>query len=78
VIVLRAVMFGIRRNVRELRELHLGTPRPAPDAPRASEQLAVAYEAAMAGELFLHQGMQVKAHIPGGPPHGMCSFVCIP
>ncbi|MGH3350024.1 MAG: winged helix-turn-helix transcriptional regulator [Nocardioides sp.] len=33
----------------ELRELHLGTPRPDPDAPRASEQLAAAYEAAMAG-----------------------------
>jgi DNA-binding HxlR family transcriptional regulator len=32
----------------ELRELHLGTPRPDPDAPRASEQLAAAYEAAMA------------------------------
>lgn len=32
----------------ELRELHLGTPRPDPDAPRASEQLAAAYEAALA------------------------------
>ena len=33
----------------EQRELHLGTPRPDPGAPRASEQLAAAYEAAMAG-----------------------------
>lgn len=33
----------------ELRELHLGTPRPDPDAPRASQQLAAAYEAAMGG-----------------------------
>lgn len=33
----------------ELRELHLGTPRPDPEAPRASEQLAAAYDAAMAG-----------------------------
>ena len=33
----------------ELREVHLGTPRPDPDAPRASDQLAAAYEAAMAG-----------------------------
>ena len=29
----------------ELRELHLGIPRP--DAPRASEQLRAAYDAAM-------------------------------
>jgi len=28
----------------ELRELHLGIPRPDPDAPRPSEQLAAAYE----------------------------------
>ncbi len=33
----------------ELRELHLGTPRPDPAAPLASEQLAAAYQAAMAG-----------------------------
>jgi DNA-binding HxlR family transcriptional regulator len=29
----------------ELRELHLGVPRPNPDAPRASDQLRAAYEA---------------------------------
>ena len=32
----------------ELRELHLGVPRPDPDAPRASDQLRAAYEAARA------------------------------
>lgn len=31
----------------ELRELHLGVPRPNPDAPRPSELLRAAYEAAM-------------------------------
>jgi DNA-binding HxlR family transcriptional regulator len=31
----------------EPRELHLGVPRPDADAPRASEQLRTAYEAAM-------------------------------
>jgi hypothetical protein len=31
----------------ELRELHLGIPRPDADAPRASEQLRAAYDAAM-------------------------------
>jgi hypothetical protein len=31
----------------ELRELHLGVPRPNPDAPRASDQLRAAYEAAV-------------------------------
>ncbi|WP_136708188.1 helix-turn-helix domain-containing protein [Agromyces sp. H66] len=31
----------------ELRELHLGIPRPDANAPRPSEQLAAAYEAAM-------------------------------
>ena len=31
----------------ELRELHLGVPRPDADAPRPSEQLRAAYEAAM-------------------------------
>ena len=31
----------------ELREVHLGVPRPDPDAPRASELLAAAYEAAL-------------------------------
>jgi DNA-binding HxlR family transcriptional regulator len=30
----------------ELRELHLGVPRPHPDAPRASDQLNAAYDAA--------------------------------
>jgi DNA-binding HxlR family transcriptional regulator len=33
--------------VDELRELHLGVPRPNPDAPRASGQLRAAYEAAV-------------------------------
>ena len=31
----------------ELRERHLGAPRPDADAPRPSEQLRAAYEAAM-------------------------------
>jgi len=31
----------------ELRELHLGTPRPDPTAPRPSEQLRAAYDNAM-------------------------------
>ena len=31
----------------ELRELHLGVPRPHPDAPRASDQLRAAYEKAL-------------------------------
>jgi hypothetical protein len=31
----------------ELRELHLGVPRPNPDAARASDQLRAAYEAAV-------------------------------
>ena len=31
----------------ELRELHLGVPRPDPDAPRASDQLRAAYDAAL-------------------------------
>ena len=30
----------------ELREIHLGVPRPDADAPRPSEQLRAAYEAA--------------------------------
>jgi hypothetical protein len=30
----------------ELRERHLGIPRPDPDAPRASDQLRAAYDAA--------------------------------
>jgi len=31
----------------ELRELHLGVPRPDPDAPRAGDQLRSAYESAL-------------------------------
>ena len=31
----------------ELRELHLGVPRPDPDAPRASDQLHAAYQTAL-------------------------------
>ena len=31
----------------ELRELHLGVPRPDPDAPRPSEHLRAAYDAAV-------------------------------
>jgi len=31
----------------ELRELHLGIPRPDPGAPRPSDQLRAAYEAAL-------------------------------
>jgi hypothetical protein len=34
----------------ELRELHLGIPRPDGDAPRASEQLRAAYDAATRDE----------------------------
>ncbi len=34
----------------ELRELHFGVPRPDPDAPRPSEQLRAAYEAAMSDD----------------------------
>jgi DNA-binding HxlR family transcriptional regulator len=34
----------------ELRELHLGVPRPDPDAPRASDQLRAAYEASLLDE----------------------------
>ena len=33
----------------ELRELHLGVPRPDADAPRPSDLLRAAYEAAMSG-----------------------------
>jgi DNA-binding HxlR family transcriptional regulator len=33
-----------------LREVHLGIPRPDPDAPRASDALRAAYEAALADE----------------------------
>jgi DNA-binding HxlR family transcriptional regulator len=36
----------VDRFMDELREIHLGVPRPDPDAPRASEQLRSAYEAA--------------------------------
>ena len=31
----------------ELRELHLGIPRPDPDAPRAGERLRAAYDDAL-------------------------------
>ncbi len=31
----------------ELREVHLGIPRPDPDAPRPSEQIRAAYQAAL-------------------------------
>ncbi|MPZ99112.1 MAG: transcriptional regulator [Dehalococcoidia bacterium] len=37
----------VGRMMDELRELHLGIPLPDPDAPRASEQLQAAYDAAM-------------------------------
>lgn len=33
----------------ELREAHLGVPRPNPDAPRASRRLQAAYEAEISG-----------------------------
>lgn len=36
----------VTRFMDELRELHLGVPLPDPDAPRASDQLKAAYEAA--------------------------------
>jgi len=36
------------RMMDELREVHLGIPRPDPDAPRASEELTAAYERAVA------------------------------
>ena len=35
----------VEAMIDELRELHLGVPRPDPDAPRASDQLRAAYEA---------------------------------
>lgn len=34
----------------ELREVHLGVPRPDPAAPRASDRLRGAYEASLVGE----------------------------
>lgn len=37
----------VQAMIDELREAHLGIPRPDPGAPRASEQLAAAYEAAL-------------------------------
>ncbi|WP_169251987.1 helix-turn-helix domain-containing protein [Brevibacterium sp. 'Marine'] len=33
----------------ELREIHLGVPRPDPEAPRSSERLRAAYEAEISG-----------------------------
>lgn len=37
----------VERFQDELREIHLGVPRPDPDGPRASEELQAAYEAAV-------------------------------
>jgi DNA-binding HxlR family transcriptional regulator len=37
----------VEAMIDELRELHLSIPRPNPDAPRASDQLRAAYEAAV-------------------------------
>ena len=36
-------------RMEELRETHLGVPRPDPDSPRASERLQAAFEAEIAG-----------------------------
>ena len=38
----------------ELRELHLGVPRPDPDAPRARDQLRAAYETALRDNTTSH------------------------
>ena len=40
----------LKSVIDELRDLHLGIPRPNPDAPRASDQLRAAYEAAVLDE----------------------------
>jgi DNA-binding HxlR family transcriptional regulator len=40
----------VERMMDELRELHLGTPLPDPDAPRASEQLQRAYDAVISAD----------------------------
>ena len=37
----------VRAMIDELREAHLGIPRPDPEAPRASEQLQAAYESVL-------------------------------
>lgn len=37
----------VRAMIDELREVHLGIPRPDPEAPRASEQLQAAYESVL-------------------------------
>lgn len=39
----------VNRLMDELREIHLGIPRPEPQSPSASEQLRSAYEAALQG-----------------------------
>jgi DNA-binding HxlR family transcriptional regulator len=39
----------LQAMIDELREIHLGIPRPNPDAIRASEQLRIAYEASLNG-----------------------------
>ncbi|MEP4650846.1 MAG: winged helix-turn-helix transcriptional regulator, partial [Ilumatobacter sp.] len=40
----------VQEMMDELREIHIGVPRPDPGAPRASERLHAAYEAALAVE----------------------------
>ena len=40
----------VRAMMDELRELHLGIPRPDADAPRAGDQLRAAYAAAVSGD----------------------------
>ena len=47
---LRARAELLAAMIDELRELHLGVPRPDPDAPRASDRLSAAYEAAPLGK----------------------------
>ena len=47
----------------ELRELHLGVPRPDVDAPRASEQLRAAYQTALR-----HNTTSSAEPRPGRPP----------
>ena len=37
----------VQAMIDELREDHLGVPRPDPNAPRASDQLRAAYEASL-------------------------------
>ena len=47
----------------ELREVHLGIPRPDPSAPRASALLAAAYEAAMR-EAAMREAAMREASLP--------------